>query len=270
MDDQDVVPPISIAVDGGEILAWICGAGDPAIVLMHGWTLDHRVWHPQLDDAALTARHRLVAVDRRGFGRSSAPPDLGREAADLLALLDRLEIARAILVGQSQAGRVALQTALDHGDRVAGLVLVGAPVSGFHPLPRPEEDVPVAHCRALIADGRIDEMRRLWAAHPLIANGGGDDALIGAMLHDYDGRDLLAAPSPPGPDIQQIGAIAAPALVVTGNNDTPWRRLVGDAIAYALPQGQRAHLPDAGHLCNVDAPVAFNRLLGDFTASLDG
>lgn len=268
MDDRDATAPTPIAVDGGDILAWARGTGDIAIILMHGWTLDHRVWQPQLDDAALAAGHRLVAIDRRGFGAATAPPALGREATDILTMMDRLEIARAIVVGQSQAGRVALQIALDHGDRVAGLVLVGAPVGGFHPLPRPEEDVPVALCRDLIASGRIDEMKRLWAAHPLIANGDGDNALIAAMLDSYDGRDLLAAPAPAGPDIQQIGAIAAPALVVTGDRDTPWRRLVGDAIAYALPQGRRAHLPDAGHLCNVDAPAAFNRLLGDFAASL--
>lgn len=268
MNEQDARRPAIIPVDGGSIPAWTRGEDAPAIIFLHGWSLDHRIWRPQLADDALAARHRLVAIDRRGFGAATAPPDLGREPDDLLALLDRLAIDRAILVGQSQAGRVALQCAADHGDRLSGLVLVGAPVGGFEPAPRPEEDVPVEQYRALVREGRIDEMKRLWSRHPMIADGGGSDAPIVAMLRDYDGRDLLAPPPPPGPAIRSLGTIDTPTLVVTGGRDTAWRRLVGDAIAYALPKGERADLPEAGHLCNADAAAVFNRLLGDFAASI--
>jgi pimeloyl-ACP methyl ester carboxylesterase len=268
MDGRETARPVP--VDGGDIPAWTRGEGASALLFLHGWSLDHRIWQPQVEDEALAARHRLIAIDRRGFGAASAPPDLGREAADLVALLDQFAIDRAIVVGQSQAGRVALQFATDHADRLSGLVLVGAPVGGFEPVPRPEEDVPVDRYRALVRDGRIDEMKRLWSRHPMIADGGGSDAPIVAMLRDYDGRDLLAASPPAGPDIRQLGRIEVPALVVTGGRDTAWRRLVGDAIAYALPRGERADIPDAGHLCNADAPATFNRLLGDFARSIDG
>ena len=56
----------------------------------------------------LADRFRLVAIDRRGFGRSTAPPDLNREVADLVAVRDALGLDRMVLVGMSQGGRVAL------------------------------------------------------------------------------------------------------------------------------------------------------------------
>lgn len=261
--------PIPIAVEGGSVPAWVRGHGSTTILFLHGWSLDHRIWLPQLDDAELADRYRLIAIDRRGFGMASAAPDLAREIADVAALLDQLEIDRAIIVGQSQAGRVTLQCGFDLADRAAGLVLVGAPVAGFHPLPRPEEDVPVSRYRALVLEGRVEEMKRDWARHPLIAGGGTSAAPIAAMLADYDGRDLRADAPPPGPDMSVLGAIAAPMLVVVGEQDVAWRRLVGDAIAYAVPNARRAGIPGAGHLCNADAPAAFNRLLDDFAVSLN-
>ena len=48
-----------------------------ALVLLHGWALDRRAWQPQFGE--LASRFRLVAIDRRGFGRSTAPPDLATE-----------------------------------------------------------------------------------------------------------------------------------------------------------------------------------------------
>ena len=78
------------------------------MLLLHGWSLDRRAWAPQIP---LAERHRLVLIDRRGFGRSAAPPDLAAETLDLLALCERLELDRPILVGMSQGGRIALHAA---------------------------------------------------------------------------------------------------------------------------------------------------------------
>jgi pimeloyl-ACP methyl ester carboxylesterase len=65
-----------------------------------------------------------------------------------------------------------------------------------------------------------------------------------------------------------LGAIHAPALVITGEQDTPWRQLVGDALAYGMPHSRRATIAGASHLCNLTHPVAFNALLAEFIAQL--
>src|SRR6185312_402648 len=106
-------------------------AGDgPAVVLIHGFGLDMRMWDPQI--GPLAARFRVVRYDCRGFG-SSGPFDPGvpySHADDLLALLDHLGIARAALIGLSFGGRVVMQTALAAPERVAGLALLDAVVDG--------------------------------------------------------------------------------------------------------------------------------------------
>jgi len=102
------------------------GEGIP-VVLAHGLTATRR--YVVMGSRALErSGHRVVLYDARGHGRSSpapAPDDYGYEAlaADLLALLDDRGIERAVLGGASMGAHAALRVALDHGDRVAGLVL---------------------------------------------------------------------------------------------------------------------------------------------------
>jgi pimeloyl-ACP methyl ester carboxylesterase len=104
------------------------GSGAP-IVLLHGFPLDHRMWHAQID--ALSSRFRVVAPDLRGFGESTltdADVELGvsmeRYAADVVGLLDALEIAEpVVVVGFSMGGYAAWQLALRWPQRLRGLVL---------------------------------------------------------------------------------------------------------------------------------------------------
>lgn len=251
---------------------FVCGPSEgsgPAVVLLHGWTLDHRVWDPQV--AGLGASARLVALDRRGFGRSTAPPGLGREPEDVLAVLDALGIGCALLVAQSQAGRVALSVAARAPDRIAGLVLQGAPLEGFLPGPDLQDRIPIDRYASLVRAGRVAAMKEAWAAHPMMrTRNPRAQALISGMLVDYAARDL-AAPGDAGPSIgaDRLGAVAVPALIVTGEEDTRWRRLVGDALAYGLPKARRIEFEDAGHLCNLCRPKAFNAALMEFLQELE-
>src|SRR5215218_2174333 len=102
------------------------GEGIP-IVLAHGLTATRR--YVVMGSRALErGGHRVVLYDARGHGRSSpapTPDDYGYEAlaADLLTLLDDRGIERAVLGGASMGAHTALRVALDHGDRVAGLLL---------------------------------------------------------------------------------------------------------------------------------------------------
>ncbi|WP_293854178.1 alpha/beta fold hydrolase [Sphingomonas sp. SCN 67-18] len=250
-----------IAVGDGHVRVETAGRGTP-IVLLHGWALDRSLWRRQVE--ALADRFMLVAIDRRGFGGSSAPPGLRREGSDLMILLNRLGLDRIVLVGMSQGGRVALHFAMDHPDRMLGLVLQGAPLDGFQPEPRGADRIPISSYAALVRDGRIDRMRMLWRDHPLmrVADPAAQRA-IAEMLDGYDGRDLAAPALPLTAMAGDLEAIHAPALVVTGEEDTPWRHLVGDAIAYGLPNGRRARTA-GGHLCNLTHADGYNALLDGF------
>lgn len=97
----------------------------PAVVLLHGTSANHAVWHPVGD--ALADRATVIALDQRGHGRSDKP-ERGYAAddfaADVITVLDALEIDRAVIAGHSLGGRNAWVAAAEHPDRVAGAVVV--------------------------------------------------------------------------------------------------------------------------------------------------
>lgn len=247
---------LRVAVPGGDLVVEVAGpreSGSPAILLLHGWTLDRRQWRAQ---AALASRFTLVAIDRRGFGQSTAPPDLAEEPADVARVAAALGLARYHLVGLSQGGKVALAHAATRPPGLDRLVVIGAPLDIA--VPEPADTLPLAAMAALAAEGRTDAMRQLWLDHPLMAARPDVRAALAAMLARYEGRDLVA-PGRPLPvtlaDVQRITALAA-ALV--GRHDTPWRRAVAAALHRA---GFAGGVIDGGHLAPLEAPDSANAAL---------
>jgi pimeloyl-ACP methyl ester carboxylesterase len=120
----------TIAIGTGLTLSY-CeqgGSSEPALVLLPGPTDSWRSYEPVLDH--LPRSIRTIAVSQRGHGDSDKPPTGYRVqdfAADVPALLDALGIERAVLVGHSGSCLVARRVAIDHPDRVAGLVLEASP-----------------------------------------------------------------------------------------------------------------------------------------------
>lgn len=98
----------------------------PALVFLHGLGATHEMWRPQIEHFA--AIRRVIAPDVRGAGRSAQllgfADILGRQADDLAALLDSLGVDQATLCGVSYGGVLAQRFALDHPERVDGLVVV--------------------------------------------------------------------------------------------------------------------------------------------------
>jgi pimeloyl-ACP methyl ester carboxylesterase len=101
------------------------GFGGPALLLIHGWGCDSHDWSFQLD--AFEARHRVIAVDLRGHGRSSVPEgDYGAQdyAQDLATLLARLDTGPVVAIGHSLGGSVAAALAVEHPELVQAMVAV--------------------------------------------------------------------------------------------------------------------------------------------------
>lgn len=242
-----------IAVPGGDLVVEVAGTG-PAIIFLHGWTLDRRQWRGQ---AALADRFTLIALDRRGFGQSSAPPDLAEEAADVARVAAALGLERHHLVGLSQGGKVALAHAATRPAGLDRLVVIGAPLDVQ--LAVTPEAVPLAEMAALARGGQLEAMRQLWLAHPLTAGRPEVRAALAAMLARYDGRDLLAAGGPLEVTLDDVRRIAVPAWALAGADDTPWRRAVAAAMAEAGLHG--GLIPGGGHLAPMDAPQATNAAL---------
>lgn len=165
---EDVVHRFVETDDGGRVHVVESGSG-PAVVLLHGFMLDSTIWAHQFRD--LASRHRVIAVDLRGHGRSEpgrdgfgAPtdvrvraggsddggllpmaakalgaPGIQRLAADVAKVLEELDLSQAVLVGHSMGGMVALQLAQDFAPvvsrRISGIVLASTMAGPFVQLP---------------------------------------------------------------------------------------------------------------------------------------
>lgn len=249
------------AVGGGSIRLAVAGRGT-VVLMLHGWTLDHRSWTPQLP---LAGRSQLVMPDRRGFGGSTAPADLTREWLDLDMLAGP---GRFVLVGMSQGASVALDYARRRPDRLAALVLAGTPLHGAVPNDGDEAEIPRARYAAMVRGGQLAAAKADWTRNTLVRTSSTGWPLLSAMLGDYDGRDLLAPPANISISAADIAALPMPVLAVAGVHDTPWRRRVRDFIGTTAPYGRVVGIEDAGHLCNIDNPVALNAVLADLLTTI--
>src|SRR6185369_8836359 len=112
-----------IEIDNLKIAYTEAGSGRP-VVLIHGYPFNRSLWNEQV--AALSANHRVIAPDLRGFGESEASDGtatMNRMAQDVALLLDHLEIARATIAGLSMGGYVALAFYKQFASRVRALIL---------------------------------------------------------------------------------------------------------------------------------------------------
>ncbi|WP_448657730.1 alpha/beta fold hydrolase [Sphingomonas sp. CJ99] len=250
-----------VAVDGGTLACLRLGSG-PQLVMLHGWTLDHRSWTPQ---HPLAGSHQLILPDRRGFGRSSAAASPDSEWRDIDRLVGD---DRFVLLGLSQGAGVALDYARRQPHRLMGLILVGTPLHGIVPNGGGEPAIPRGDYADLVRAGRIDAVRSQWRRHPLTRVTPSAQPLLDAILADYDGRDLIGANAALQFAADDIAQLPMPVLAIAGADDTAWRRQVAAWIAATAPKGCHARIDGAGHLCNLDAPDTFNAIVADFLSSL--
>ena len=258
----DSSPDRYFVADGARLRYRDEGHG-PAVLLIHGWTLDLAMWDALA--AALAGAFRVVRLDRRGFGLSGGMPSSAGDAADLEALCRHLGLGRVAVVGMSQGARAALALAAAHPDRVACLVLDGPPDLGSGRV-RAGDEVPLGRLRRLYRTRGIDAVRAEWLRHPLMRLRTRDPAAhrqLAAIVARYPGRDL-ALDLPAAAERPSCAAIRAPVLVVTGEYDAPARRHAADALAARLPSATRAVVPAAGHLPNLDNPAVYHQLVRAF------
>jgi pimeloyl-ACP methyl ester carboxylesterase len=235
-----------------------------AVLLVHGWTLDLDMWEPQA--AALSARFRVVRLDRRGFGLSSGLPSTAADVSDLSALCEHLELRSVALVGTSQGARAVLQFARSHPQLTSCVILDGPPHFGSQDGPAGADDIPYRYYCELAQSQGLPAFRRAWSQHPLARLRTADPqahALLARMIARYPGTDLTntlahaeAADGSEPPD--------RPVLVINGEFDLESRKRFARQLALWLPQAECVEIPDAGHLSNLDNPRAYNDALARF------
>ena len=242
------------------------GAG-PAVVLLHGLGGDGHEW--VLQKGPLSERHRVILPDLKGHGRSAPPPaplySPFDHAKDVLDLLDQLHVEKAWLVGLSAGGFVTLALALDHPERVRGIVLA-ATTAHVDKYTQAVGKRWIETFQKQGFDAYMDqEMRDIFHPDWLLAHL--DE--MQKFKESQRGRDLSGiAPSGAANaswDVRsRIGRIKLPTLVVHGMDD----RVVDPTSARILRQtivGSEMKLySNTGHMLILERPKEFNALLLDF------
>ena len=255
-----------VDVDGGSLYCEVAGSG-PAVVLIHGFTLDTRMWDDQF--LPLSQHYQVVRYDLRGFGRSTLPGETPyAHVEDLRLLLDRLRIERAYLVGLSKGGAVALDFALAYPQRTPALVLVDAVLRGhaWSAEGAARDSLVWQEARR----GGVAAARRSWLDHPLFAPAQRNHqvaARLAQIVDDYSGwhfvhADPEQAPRPPA--AQRLHELTMPLLVMVGEHDIPDFLAATDAICRGAPHAQKLVIPHAGHMANMEAPALVTQAILTF------
>jgi 3-oxoadipate enol-lactonase len=254
------------------------GAGTP-LVLLHGGAVDRRMWAPQLD--GLTGR-RLLAPDARGHGGTSDATAPYRLCDDVVALLDALEVPRAVLVGVSMGGGTAVDAALEHPDRVAGLVVSGTATSEprfaepwalevFAAWARAEQEADVdawieAFLRFVAGPdrSRADVDPAVWSAVETM----GRETLRDHVRVGPDGAPVPPVrPTPVTRTWERLPEVAVPVLALVGGADGEDHRTMGEQLAALVPDGRLVVVPGAAHYPNLERPQEFDAAVLGFLAA---
>jgi pimeloyl-ACP methyl ester carboxylesterase len=241
------------------------GSG-PALLLIHGWSLDLDMWEPQA--RALRDSFRIIRFDRRGFGLSAGTPSIAADVADALALCEHLGLESLALVGMSQGARIAAHLAARRPELVSRVAFDGAPAGILDDGMVSYSEIPMAAYRELVRAGRLAEFREQWSRHPL-SRLHTRDAPTRELLERIRGRYRaldLEHPAADSAPLAPLGAesIRSPALIISGALDLDSRLRTAEALARALASSERAVVPEAGHMPNLDNPGAYNSALRAF------
>jgi pimeloyl-ACP methyl ester carboxylesterase len=238
-------------------------AGGAPVVLLHGWPDSCFSWSKVMPHLA---RHRVLALDQRGFGDSERPASgyaIDDFASDVAAFLDALSIGRAAVVGHSFGSLVARRVALAHPERVSKLVLIGTGASARNPV--------LLEVREAIKDLAdpvpIDFAREFQAStmHLPIP----DDFFEGLLAESLKlparlWREVFES-IVTYDDASDVARIAAPTLLLWGEKDALFPRKDQDRLVATIPGARLVVYEETGHCPNWERP---ERVAADLDAFL--
>ena len=240
------------------------GTGSP-MLLIHAFPLHSAIWELQI--AAFSPHHRVIAPDLRGLGasaRGSGAASLDQHADDLAALLDHLGIENATVVGLSLGGYISFALWRRHRERVAALILAdtraGADSEEGKQGREKNAQLTEEHGPGAIADQMLPKLLSPNAPAALREQ-------VRAIIESNDRAGIAAAlrAMAARPDSTLLLAtIDVPTLVIVGAEDALTPPSESEAMFNAIPGCRIAVLPGAGHLSNLEAHEAFNAQVAEF------
>lgn len=281
---QDLAEPDSrfMEVNSLEVHYKMYGSGEPVVILLHGFASSTYTWNDIMPELAESGT--VIAYDRPAFGlterpmpgdwEGESPYSNESQVALLIGLMDALEVENAILVGHSAGAGIAFETALEHPQRVSGLILVDAAVSSRAGIP--------GWVQPLI---KTPHMQRLGPFLSRSLAGKEGDAFLETAWYDvskFTEEDKAAYRKPlqaenwdvalweytlanRASDLEsRLGQITQPVLVISGDNDRIVPPEFSEQLAAGLPDASFLLMPACGHVPQEECPQEILPPMVDF------
>lgn len=279
---EDTVPPETLAdadsqfidINGVKVHYKRMGQGEPVMVLLHGFGASTFSWGEVMEP--LSAYGTVIAYDRPAFGLTERPVSGNWDGKSpystvsqvnlLLGLMDGLGVEKALLVGHSAGGTVALYTALEHPERVNGLVLVDA--AAYTDAPFASWMIPIFHSPQMDRLGpwvarqfaaRADDLlKRAWhdpsSVTPAIREG---YRTFLKVDHWDQGLWQVTRAFQPLDLEDHLGELNLPVLVITGDDDQVVPTQESQRLAEDIPSAELGVVAACGHIPQEEAPQDF-------------
>jgi pimeloyl-ACP methyl ester carboxylesterase len=257
------------SVNGTELHYRDSGTSKDVVLLLHAFPLHSGMWSRQL--AALEKRHRVVAPDYRGLGKSDVPPEASTMdllAQDIRALLQHLRIERAAVAGLSMGGYLSFELYRQAPSLFRGLALcdtrAGADTEEGKANREKFARTAIEKGLSWVADEMIPKLLRpdpdpaaVKEVRSLVL--GGTPAGVAAAQ-----RGMARRPD----STETLGKISCPTLVIVGAQDQLTPPAESEKMAKAVKGAKLVKVPNAGHLSNIENPDAFNKAFVEFCDGL--
>lgn len=234
------------------------------LVLLHGFTLDRRMWAPQA--AFLANSFRVILLDARGHGLSDAPEtgySRAHRVEDLQRFVDYLQIEQFHLVGLSMGGSTGIGYALQHQDQLASLILAGTGAAGY------DIGKEISLVDQLARERGPAAARQKWKKIALAwykQDKKDLRELMERMIDEHSGavwRDPMLGLYRRENDLEIVHTIKVPTKIIVGGADRVFVRLA-KLLHEKIPNSRLSVYEGIGHMVNLEAPERFNQELKQF------
>ncbi|MBO4754344.1 MAG: alpha/beta hydrolase [Bacteroidales bacterium] len=254
--------------NGGQIYYESQGEGTP-VILLHGHTLDMRMWDPQMK-ALLDAGFRVIRPEMRGYGHSSKQ-QVGVQFThldDMMTVMDSLHIDKAHVVGLSMGSFVASEMVAMYPDRLITATLASGNIRN---MPGPStlfDNLELARKDSVIAQNLalgIEKWKEEWIEKLVSGGGSNREAIresVSQQVHDWDGwqlvnREMRNYYGYEAWDTLKSRCPELPVLILSGEKEGKGK----NPMLEYLPNSKQVIIPDCGHMSNMEKPEEFTQLM---------
>ncbi len=251
-----------------------CGSGPP-LILIHGFPLCRRMWHPQLNKLP-KAGFRVIAPDLRGFGDSDAPEgpySMELFADDVIGLMDHLAIERAVIGGMSMGGYILFNLLERYPERVGGALFITTRANADDETGRARRLQLATDVRKFGPQVVADAFKQILFAPDTPAQRPKLVEAVYGWIVANDSRGLaggLLAMRERKDYTRFLSGFRVPALAIAAEEDMAAPPAALSVIAAGIPGCRTCTVPAAGHLANLEDVKAFNSCILEFLDMLPG